>query len=176
MVVNSEMDHAAPELEQQLTRITVFFILLYSVFHSLFCEAVFELEGGYWQAVYEKAEVECKLCFVPAVAELPCDAEAVQRIAFFCFCVSRCWRAVKEVNVVFSVFYAVPQHFDYPALCNLPLQAGEELLAGGAGIFEVKGFSDPRLCGFEEFGELDEVNSVFAVVVLPAPSIQPVPP
>jgi len=41
LVIDSKMCHTAPELEQQLPRDTVPFILLNSVFYSLFCKAVF---------------------------------------------------------------------------------------------------------------------------------------
>ena len=77
LVVHSEVHHAAAELEKQLARIAVALVLLDRIFDCLLGEAVLELEGGDRQAVDEEAQVEGELCFVPAVAQLPGDAEAV---------------------------------------------------------------------------------------------------
>jgi hypothetical protein len=78
-IVDGEVHQAAAELEEQLTRVTIAFVLQDRVFDGLLCEAVLELEGSNWQAVDEQAKVEGELCFVLAVAQLTRDAEEVGR-------------------------------------------------------------------------------------------------
>jgi len=67
MIVHREMSNAPTEQEQQFPGITVAFVLLHSILHGLFGEAVLELEGGYWQAIDEKRKVQSKLCLIAAV-------------------------------------------------------------------------------------------------------------
>ena len=76
-VIDGEVDHAAPELEQALAGIAVALVLLDGVGDRLLGQAVLELERRDRQAVDEQPEVEGELRLVAAVAELAGDAEAV---------------------------------------------------------------------------------------------------
>src|SRR4029077_13163657 len=96
----SEMYYTAPELEQQFPRIAVTFVLLHRVFHSLFGEAVFQLEGGYGKTVDEQAKVERKLGLVAAILELTSDAEPVGSETLCRPGVARRGRAIEEIEVV----------------------------------------------------------------------------
>ena len=58
LIVHREVDHAAPELEQQLPRVAVALVLLDRVLDRLLGEAVLQLERGDRQAVDEQAQVE----------------------------------------------------------------------------------------------------------------------
>ena len=137
VVVDGEVDEAAPELEQFFLRVAVAPVLLNRVGHRLLGEAVLELEGGDGQAVDEEAEVEGKLGVVAAVAELARDAEPVQVVEGRCLLVAGRGGAVEEVEVVGAVVDAASQHLDSAAPRDLALEAGEELPARGAVLVEV---------------------------------------
>ena len=68
VIVHGEVDHAAPELEEQLARVAVALVLLDRILDGLLGEAVLELERGDRQAVDEEAEIERELRLVAAVA------------------------------------------------------------------------------------------------------------
>ncbi len=57
VVIDGEMDNAAPELKEQFFGISIALILLYSICDGLFGQAVFEFKGGDRQSVDEDGEV-----------------------------------------------------------------------------------------------------------------------
>ncbi len=77
LIVDGKVSEAAPELKQQLARVTVAFVLLNGIFNGLLRQAVLQLEGGDGQSVDKDAQVERELGFVFAVAKLARDAETV---------------------------------------------------------------------------------------------------
>ncbi len=58
VVIHREMHHAAPELEQQLLRITVALVLLHRVRHRLLRQAVLEFDGRDRQTIDEDRHVQ----------------------------------------------------------------------------------------------------------------------
>ena len=67
-----------PNSNSRLARIAVALVLLDRVLDGLLGQAVLQLEGGDRQAVDEQPEVERERRFVPAVAQLAGDREAVR--------------------------------------------------------------------------------------------------
>ena len=75
-------------------------------------------------------------------------------------------RAVEEFEVVGAVLDSVPEYVDGAALVDLALEAGEELAAGGAVLAEAESGGGVGSGGLEEGAELNEVDAVFAVIVV----------
>ncbi len=98
VLVDREVRHAAPELEQLLARITVAHVLLHRARNGLLGEAVLQLEGGQRQAVDEQRQVQRQLRLVAAVAELAGDAEAIGGIPLRRPSVAGRGAAVEEVD------------------------------------------------------------------------------
>ena len=165
VVVHGEVGQAASQLEELLAGIAVALVLLDRVFHRLLGEAVLQLEGGDRQAVDEQTQVQRQLRVVAAVLELAGDAEAVQPVEGPGLLVPRRRRAAEQVDPMRAVLDPVAQDVDGPALGDLPLQAGQELLPRRAVLAEGQQLGDVRLGRGEECGELDEVHAVLAVVV-----------
>ena len=166
VLVDREVRHAAPKLEEGLARVAVPLVLQDGVVEGLLREAVLELEGEDGEPVDEEPDVERALSVVPAVAELAGDAELVLAEAPLGGLVLGGGRAVEEVEVVGAVLDAVPKDIDGAAFGDLALEAGEALAAGGAVFVEAEGGGGVGLGGVEEGAELDEVDAVFAVVVV----------
>src|SRR5437762_2610425 len=120
------MCDASAEFEQPLARVAVSLVLLDGVFDRLLRQVVLQLKGRNWQAVDEQREVERSLGFVPAVAELPRDREAVPRVALGGHLIARCRRAVEELYVMRAVLHALAKDVDHAALADLALQPCEE--------------------------------------------------
>ena len=121
VVVDGEVDEAAPELEEFFVLVAVAFVLLNRIGHRLLGEAVLELEGGDGQPVDEEAEVEGELGVAGAVPELAGDAEAVQAIEGRGLVVAGGGGAVEEVEVVGAVVDPVPEHVDGAAPRDLAM-------------------------------------------------------
>lgn len=64
-----------------------------------------------------------------------------------------------------AVFDAVAQYVYGAALGDFALQAGEEFVAGGGGVGQIKGFDEFGLGGAEEGCELSKIDSVVSGVV-----------
>ena len=143
---------------------------------GLLRETVLQLEGEDGEPVDEEPDVERALRVVPAVPELPGDAELVLEEAPLGRLVLGGGRAVEEVEVVGAVLDPVAQDVDRAALADLPLEAGEKLAAGWAVFVEADSGSGVRLGGVEEGAELDQVDAVLAVVVVMIAGDQPTPP
>ena len=166
VLVDREVRHAAPELEEGLARVAVPLVLQDGVVEGLLGEAVLELEGEDGEPVDEEPDVQRALSVVPAVAKLAGDAELVLAEAPLGGLVLGRGRAVEEVEVVGAVLDAVAEDGDGAAFGDLALEAGEELAAGGAVLVEAEGGGGVGLGGVEEGAELDEVDAVLAVVVV----------
>jgi hypothetical protein len=109
---------------------------------------------------------------------LPCDTEAVGRVALACFRVACGRRAVEEIDVMCTMFDAVAQHVDCASPRDLALQPSQELATRGAIAGEVEGICRFRLRFVQEGRELQEVHAVLAVVYLggtadPAGTVDP---
>ena len=129
LVVEGEVDDAAPELKQLLARVAVAAVLLDRIVDGLLGEVVLQLEGRDRQPVDEQGQVEGQLRLVAAVPQLAGDAEAVGGVSLDgCGIVGR-GRAVEEVDVQRTVLDPVAQDVDRPALGDLALQAREEAAA-----------------------------------------------
>ena len=126
-LVHREVGDAAAKREQLLVRIAVLLVLPDRVVHRLLGEVVLELEGDDRQAVDEERDVERPLRFVPAVAKLSGDGEAVPLEAVPRLLVARRRRTVEEVEVVRAMPDTVAQHLDRAPLGNLALQPRQEL-------------------------------------------------
>ena len=165
VVVDGEVDEAAPELEEFFVLVPVALVLLNRIGHRLLGEAVLELEGGDGQAVDEEAEIEGELPVVVAVPELARDAEPVQAVEGRGLVVAGRGGAVEEVEVVGAVVDPVPEHVDGAAARDLAVEAGEELTPGGAVQVEVEQLGGFGLGCAEEGREVGEVDAELAVVV-----------
>ena len=166
VLVDREMRHAAPELEERLAGVAVPLVLPDGVVEGLLGEAVLELECEDGEAVDEEPDVQRALGVAAAVAELTGDAELVLPEAPLGRLVLGGRRPVEEVEIVGAVLDAVPEDFDRAAFGDLALETGEELAAGGAVFVEAEGGGGVGLGGVEKGAELDEVDAVFAVVVV----------
>ena len=166
MVVHREMRQAAAKLEELLARVAVALVLLHGVVHRLLGQAVLQLEGGDRQAVDEQAQVQGKLGLVPAVAQLPGDAEAVLPIEDLGTLVPRRRRAVEQVDLVRPALDPLAQHVDAAALGDLALQAGQESAPRRAVLAQSQRCRDLGLRGAEEGRQLRQVEAELPVVVL----------
>ena len=129
LVVEGEVDDAAPELKQLLARVAVAPVLLDRIVDGLLGEVVLQLEGRDRQPVDEEGQVEGQLGLVAAVPQLAGDAEAVGGVALGGRWVVGRGRAVEEVDVQGPVLDAVAQHVDRAALGDFALKACEEAAA-----------------------------------------------
>ena len=166
VLVDREVRHAAPEVEEGLARAAVPLVLPDGLVERLLGDAVLELEGEDGEAVDEEPDVQRALGVVAAVAELAGDAELVLAEAALGRLVLGRGRAVEEVEVVGAVLDAVAEDLDGAAFGDLALESGQELAAGGAVFVEAEGGGGVGLGGVEEGAELDEVDAVLAVVVV----------
>ena len=166
MVIHGEMDHAAAKLKEQFLGVAVALVLLNRIGHGLLGEFVLQLKGGHGQAVDENGQVERQQGFVAAVAELAGDAEDIGREPFRRLDIAGAGGAVKEIDSGWAVLDAAAQHLDNTPLGDLALQAVQELGSFRPFLVNIqlgKGF---QLGGGKEVEQLDQVNGVFAVVVL----------
>ena len=170
VVIDGEVGHAAPELEELLPRVAVAPVLLDRVGDGLPGQAVLQLEGCHRQPVDEEREVEGAPGRVAGVAELARHAEAVGGEALGRLRVAGRRRAVEEVDLVRPVLDPLAQHVDGPALADLALQAGEELAPGRTFPVESERFGHLGLGFLQEGRELGEIDAVLAVVVLLPPA------
>jgi hypothetical protein len=171
VLVQGEVRHTAPELEELLAWLAVALILLHRILDRLLGQAVLQLEGGHGQAVDEEGHVERALSLVTTVAKLPRDAEPVGRVALLGLRVAGRGRAVEQIEVVRPVLDPMAQHGNGPALRNLSLQPSKKLAAHRAVLVELEGRGRLRLRFAEEGRELGEVDAVLAVVVLGCPAV-----
>ena len=166
VLIHGEVRHAAAELEQLLARVAVTLVLLHGVFDRLLGETVLQFERSDRQAVDEQAEVERQLGLVAAVVELACDREAVPRVAFSGGGVAGRRCAVEEFDVMWSVLDSLAEHVDDAAFADLALEAGQELPARWAIVFEAQPFEGGWLCFTEKRQELRQIDRILAVVVV----------
>ena len=124
VLVDREVRHAAPELEEGLAGVAVPLVLPDGVVERLLGEAVLELEGEDGEPVDEESDVQRALGVVAAVAELASDAELVLAEAPLGRLVLGGGRAVEEVEVVGAVLDAVAEDFDGAAFGDLALESG----------------------------------------------------
>ena len=137
VLIHREVRHAASELEEFLAGVAVALVLFHGVLNRLLGEAVFQLERGNRQAVDEQAEVERSLGLVTAVAELACNRKAVLGVASSSDGIAGRRCAVEEFDVMRTVLDPLAEHVDNSALADLALEAGQELPARWAIVFEV---------------------------------------
>ncbi len=166
VVVHGEMSQAAAKLEELLAGMSVALVLLDGVIYRLLGQVVLQLEGGDGQAIDEQAQIQGKLGLIPAVAELPRHAEAVLSVLDLGLLVPRRRCAIKEVDMVRPVIYALAQHVDGSALADFPLQPGQELAPGRAVLAQIQRYGNVGLGGMQECGKLGQVHAVLPVVVL----------
>ena len=145
MVIDGEVDDAAPKLQEFLSLVAVAPVLLNGIRHGLLREAVLEPEGGKRQAVDKETQVERQLGLVAAVAQLSGDAEAVSVVEGLRLLVPRRGRAVEEREVVRTMLDAVAEDVDDAALADLSLKPSQELPAGGAVLVQTQGVSSVSL-------------------------------
>jgi len=75
--------------------------------------------------------------------------------------------AVEQVDVVGAVANTVPEHGNDAVFGDFPVQPGQELAAGRAVLVKPEGGGGPGLGGVEKRAELDQIQAVFPVVVVP---------
>ena len=166
VLVHGEVGHATGEPEELLARVAVLSVLPDRIVRRLLGQVVLELEGDNRQAVDEEPDVERPLGLFPAVAKLPGDGEAVEFEALPGLFVVGGGRAVEEVQFMSAVLDAVTEHVDGAAPGDLTLQPGQEAAAGRTVFMEGERFSDFRLGCVQENRELDQIDAVFALVVV----------
>ena len=164
-LVHGEMRDAPTEFEELLARVSVPPVLLDRVVHGLLGQVVLEFERDDGQAVDEERDVERPLRLVAAVAKLPGDAEPVPLEAFTRPLVARRGRPVEEIHVMCAMGHALAQHVDNTPLRYLPLQPREESAPGRTVLDQGQGVGNLRLGRAHEGGELDQINTILAVVV-----------
>ena len=146
--------------------IAVALVLLHGIFHRLFRQAILQLKRGNGQAVYKEAEVERKLGFVFAVAELASDTEKVGRILLGSLGITGRRSTVEELNLGREMIESFAQHLNHAALGDLALQPVQKLLAIGAGVADAEPLDGLRLCGLQEGHQLCRIHRVLTVVIL----------
>ena len=164
-LVHGEMRDAPTEFEELLARVSVPPVLLDRVVHGLLGQVVLEFERDDGQAVDEERDVERPLRLVAAVAKLPGDAEPVPLEAFTCPLVPRRGRPVEEIHMMCAMVDTLAQHVDNTPLRYLPLQPREESAPGRTVLVQGQGVGNLRLGRAHEGGQLDQINTILAVVV-----------
>ena len=164
--VNGEVGHTTPELEQGFPRVAIPLVLGNGVLERLFGETVLQLEGEDRQPIDEQHHIQRPLGVVPAVAKLAGDAEPVLAKAALGRLVVGGGGAVEQLEVVGAVPDAVAEHVNGAPLGDLPLEAGQELVARRAVLLQTEGGGGVWLGGVEERVKLDQVNAILAVVVV----------
>ena len=113
------MRETAAQLKKVLTRIAVFFVLRNRVGHSLFREAVLQLEGCYGQPVDENRKVKGHAPIGLAVMQLARYRESVLRVERSSRIVPRRRRCVEERNIERVTFGSVAEYLYNALLGNL---------------------------------------------------------
>ena len=103
--------------------------MLHRIRHGLLGEFVFQLKSGYGQTVNEDTQIESKLSFVFAVAELAGDAEDVGPVQFLGLGVAGGGSPIEEVNLRRPVLDPFAENIDHASFGDFPLQPGDELLS-----------------------------------------------
>ena len=165
-LVHREVGDAAAELEQLLARVAVLLVLPDRIVHRLLGQAVLQLEGEDRQAVDEQPDVQRPLGLGTAVAQLPCDGEAVLLEPFPRLLVARRRRAVEQLQVVRDVLDAVAQHVNGAALRDFALQPRQELAPRRTVLVQRQRIRRLRLGGVQKGRKLNAVDAILAVVVV----------
>ena len=59
-IINSKMHHAAFELEQHLSGITVILVLLNGIINILLCDLILEFKCNNWETIDKYAQIQCQ--------------------------------------------------------------------------------------------------------------------
>ena len=171
MVIHGEVHGAPPELEQELSRIAVALVLLLGVGNGLLGQVVLQFEGGDGQTVDEDAQVEGKLRFIFAVAELAGHAEDVGAIQFLRLGIAGSRSTIEEIDRHRAMVDALAKNIHHAALGNFALQPGEKLLPLRPFVLQAKLGEELGLCRPQEGQEFGKIDRIVAVVVLGLPRL-----
>ena len=117
------MDHTTLELKQQLSWVTVGFILLDSIIYSLLCELILQLKSNNRQTVNEQTDVQRQTSDIRGILQLPCDAENVFLKHFLGFCIILGRSQIEHDQVCRINFHTVAQHINNATFRKLTLQS-----------------------------------------------------
>ena len=163
-VIDCDVSHATPQLEQQLLWAARGLVLDDGVGQGLLGQRILQLERQYRQAVDEDGQVQL-IAGIVAVAHLAGDAEDVLAEGIRCGGIARRGQQLVEIDVYRPVAHALAQHVHNATLGDLALQPVQELGALDAVRRQFQRFHRLGLGGLQEGQQLRHIQRHIAVVV-----------
>ena len=163
-VIDCDVRHATPQLEQQLLWVACGLVLDDGVGQGLLGQRILQLKRQYRQTVDEDHQIQF-VAGIVAVAHLPGDAKDVLAEGIRCGGIARRGQQLVEIDVYGPVAHALAQHVHHAALGDLALQPVQELGALNALRRQLQRFYRLGACSLQEGQQLRHIQRHVAVVV-----------